>query len=145
MMANVIPWGSPNLDALLDPLNRFDEELFDRVLKFSGQHLDRLVCTLNPRLVLVPRSFVEHKLIRETPHPLAVAAKSHVKGKPWVVGATRTGRARTLRWYQSFLQHPDGRRTTLLFVPHPAALRVSAGHLEGFKESVAATLGSALS
>lgn len=55
-MANFIPWGSENLDALVEKLGVFDPELLRRVVGFADALSYEIVKWLRPGLVVVPFS-----------------------------------------------------------------------------------------
>lgn len=115
--ANYVPWGSPDL------LSFFGEPRMDGpgVVAFCDRLNRRIVATLRPRLLLVPRSLAEHRLMARTCFALPAGRLRQLPAG--AVTARRFG-------FATGRVERDGVGIPALFLPHPGSLRFGAGPRE---------------
>lgn len=133
-MANVIPWGSQNAEALVTQLGAANRPLLGRALEFADDLNAEIVQTLMPRLMVVPFSLGRsHSL--DAVHPLgltlkeAIDVKRHTIPLPDGTFSCYTGRSR-----RGTLMVPT------VFLPHPASLRLSRESKKGLVAALARIL-----
>ncbi|MBB3048947.1 hypothetical protein FHR99_003221 [Litorivivens lipolytica] len=117
MFANIIPWGSKNIDSLFKTLDEKSPELLNRVLQFGDSQVRAMVDLLKPRYVLAPSSFCNHRRLRGVIDSPILGGPSYkferrsVKpGKRAMNFAIRTDREAGI---------------TVVHAAHPSALRVT--------------------
>lgn len=64
VFANILPWGSKNIELFVKGLQGFDPDLFGRVLTFADTQVRTMIELLKPRYVLIPRSFSDRREVR---------------------------------------------------------------------------------
>jgi len=142
IMANAIPWGSsPDLDTLLRALDRLLPDLLKDVLLVSEELISTIVSVLRPRLILVPRSLSESKLLKKHArgHPLLAPGKNDKKA----TAATWRNGTRKVHYYTGTFV-TEGASTPLLFLPHPAGLRVGNDGRPEFLDDLRCTVTNLL-
>ena len=115
-MANFIPWGSQNADALADGLDSVDPDLLRDVVGFADTLNEEIVKTLRPRLLVVPLSLGRHK--RLAPKSIALASAKDVR--PHHV-ATPEGR---VTFYTGTCER-SGATIPTVYARHPSSLQLS--------------------
>jgi hypothetical protein len=137
-MANVIPWGSRTTDDFVRKLSAVDKELLARAFRFADKLNVAVISALKPHLVVVPFSLGRNPNV-DAVHRFAVAMAS--------AGNLRTHRAATESGWFTFhsgtLTLPDF-RTRVLYLRHPASLRLTAQSKRLIRAKLANVIGRSL-
>jgi hypothetical protein len=112
-MANFIPWGSRTMEALLSELGNEDPAVLRAVLRFADGLNEQIVKALRPRVVVVPFSLARNSEIGD----LAKVSASEVSAHGIKLANTR------FKFYTGVCQRA-GLSVPVLYVPHPASLRL---------------------
>jgi hypothetical protein len=136
-LANVLPWGSADVDALVRAARAADPGLPDRIAAFAEGQLTRMITTLRPKVVVCPKS------VASKPWARALCVSTSRVSPPRNVGPTEVaGRGyRFLRAEMTGAFHG----LPILFIDHPSALRyVKAEHRPRIGDALRAGLRDAL-
>jgi hypothetical protein len=117
-MANFIPWGSENGDALVNKLGTANRPLLERALEFADDLNAQIVQALAPKLVVVPFSLGRNRkfdAVRLSDLTLARAIDSRPHRVPLPEGAFSFHTGRCQR---------GSLTVRTVFLPHPASLRL---------------------
>ena len=114
-MANVLPWGSNNVDALIRAIQEKDPELPSRMLNFANDQLKLIISRLRPRVIICPKSIGD----KSWASSLCVSM-SRVSNRTSIGPTEISGRRHLL--YRGSLPGVAG-CTPVVFIDHPSALR----------------------
>lgn len=112
-MANFIPWGSQNMEALIDQLTEVNRPLLSRMLEFADCLNVAIVQALRPRLVLVPFSLARNRQLATAGIGLSLklATNATKYAIPLPEGTftffTATCQRGTLQVRTAFVRHPS--------------------------------------
>lgn len=122
--ANVIPWGSHVAPAFFGPMSKDPSGLLAELMEFSRGLNERVIATLRPRLIVLPRILVESTFTR----PLDLRVEGEALGVVEVAGKKQ-------RFTTGELVR-EGVRWPVLVGPHPSALRPRAHERAGLVETL---------
>jgi hypothetical protein len=118
-MANFIPWGSQNTEALVKGLGTTNRALLVRVLEFADDLNSEIVQALAPRLVVVPFSLGRSSRL-DVVRPLGLTLKQAIDAKRHTIPLPEG----TFNCYTGNCRR--GKVTVrTVFLRHPASLRLS--------------------
>lgn len=113
-MANFIPWGSQTMKAFLTKLGGRHPALLQAVLRFADALNEDIVKSLRPKLLVVPLS------LARTPGVGGVSKATATEVAPHHIKLD----SRRFTFHTALCQRA-GRAVPVLYVPHPASLRLS--------------------
>lgn len=137
-MANFIPWGSKNAEALTSELGHADRPLLRRALEFADDLNAEIVEALAPRLAVVPFSLGRNRTLNATAR-IGLSLKEATNTRSFAI-PLGTG---TFNFYTAVCQRGAFEVRTA-FVPHPASLRLSSESKIRVISEVAAVLQNVL-
>jgi len=133
-MANFIPWGSQNTEALVAKLGAANRPLLQRAIEFANDLNAEIVQALAPRLAIVPFSLGRNRSLNAV-GCLGLSLKQATDAKPYSV-RLREG---SFNYFTGTCQRGKLAVRTV-FVRHPASLRLSNESKRRVVSEVAQTL-----
>ncbi|MEQ1759431.1 MAG: hypothetical protein ABL986_14005 [Vicinamibacterales bacterium] len=134
-MANFIPWGSQTTDTLLRKLGATHAPLLKRMLAFADEVNAEIVEALNPKLVVVPFSLGRNRLLNDVVETGVALAGVSGTQRHTVAGANGA-----FSFYTGACQR-GGLTVPVVFLRHPASLRLSKEAKPRVVEKVATAIG----
>ena len=136
-MANVLPWGSSDIEDFGSRMAETDEGLLGRMLRFADELNVVMVSVLRPRLMIVPFSIGRSRRLHAI-HPWQLSERE----------ADSLNEHRLALEGRSFafttaISQRGSMRVPVAFLPHPAALRIPRTARSVFLTRVVEILGAA--
>jgi hypothetical protein len=133
-MANFIPWGSQNAEALVKGLGKANQPLLERALEFADDLNVEIIQALMPKVVVVPFSLGRNRSL-DAVRPLGLTLARTTYAKRHTVALSEGG----------FTFHTGscrrGKQTVrTVFLRHPASLRLQSDDKKRVVEGVAKVL-----
>jgi hypothetical protein len=135
-MANVIPWGSGDVEAFLDGVGAVDQGLLRRALRFADDLNVMIVSMLRPRLLIVPLSIGRNRQM-DALHSseLSLAKADNAEQHRIPLGA------RSFKFTTATCRRGDV-TVPVAYLPHPVALRVPRNSKDIFVKHLAKIIGA---
>lgn len=133
-MVNYFPWGSANLEELLQVLGRVDDALRERVCRFADELNDAVLTSLRPKLLVVPFSLGRSRSVARVGLHVAHSRTLDVEES----NVATTGQPFRMFTGRSRRQVGD---LPVLLLRHPSSLKFSVEDRKRIGEAVAAAVG----
>ena len=118
-MANYLPWGSKSFNQFLKRLEEVDRNLLHRTLRFSDDLITGIIQTMRPQLIVVPFSLGRNKNFDQRFSSKISRNQCSDVWRSSIKGQTRKFNFSTAK--QTF----GSVTTNMLFIPHPASIRLT--------------------